>query len=177
MLDVAVAYNRYKYLGNEFLTWLWFMIETDKPALSFPDSETTDLSIGGRIVLENSRHNRDETITIKGDGAGLEEGVIALQKGAVVTEVALVAKTPELEWRFSVKGESLSITSLKPPEKPVEERSEDLEEKVLARMEHVELAASLLDHLFRQFVHVRVGPQWEKSLVPAMRKWIGQAVS
>ena len=30
MLDIAVAYNRYKFLGNEFLTWLWFMIETDE---------------------------------------------------------------------------------------------------------------------------------------------------
>ena len=29
MLDVAVAYNRFKFLGEEFLTWLWFVIDQD----------------------------------------------------------------------------------------------------------------------------------------------------
>ena len=81
MLDVSVAYNRYKFLGHEFLTWLWFMIETDKQTLMNADRELEDIYIGNRIVLENSSHNRDEIITIKGDGAGLEEGVIALQSG------------------------------------------------------------------------------------------------
>lgn len=30
MLDVSVSYNRYKFLGYEFLTWLWFAIEKDQ---------------------------------------------------------------------------------------------------------------------------------------------------
>ena len=29
MLDLAVAYNRYRFLGDEFLTWLWYTIEND----------------------------------------------------------------------------------------------------------------------------------------------------
>ena len=73
MLDVSVAYNRYKFLGHEFLTWLWYMIETDTAKLLDPKAELEDMYIGNRVVLENSSHNRDEVITIKGDGAGLEE--------------------------------------------------------------------------------------------------------
>lgn len=30
MLDVSVSYDRYKFLGYEFLTWLWFLIEKDQ---------------------------------------------------------------------------------------------------------------------------------------------------
>ena len=30
MLDIATAYNKYKFLGNDFLTWIWFLIETDQ---------------------------------------------------------------------------------------------------------------------------------------------------
>ena len=57
MLDIAVAYNRYKFLGNEFLTWLWFIIETDQNRLRQYDSDLVSLNIGSRMVLENTRNN------------------------------------------------------------------------------------------------------------------------
>jgi len=176
MLDVAVAYNRYKYLGNEFLTWLWFMMETDRSGLAFPEAESTELEIGNRIVLENHRQNRDETITIKGDGAGLEEGVLALKKGALVTEISLIMKAPEAEWRFQLKGESLNITGLKPPEKNPAEKSEDIEERVLEQIAHVERAADLVHQLYRQFIQKRLSEDWAKTTVPAITRWITQSV-
>ncbi len=177
MLDVAVAYNRYKYLGHEFLTWLWFMMETDKAGLKFPDSDSIDLTVGNRIVLENSRHNRDETVTIKGDGAGLEEGVVALQKGALVTEISLAAKTPEAEWRFNLRGESLNITSFKPPEKSSESEEGDTEQRVLGQISQVERIENILHHLYRQFIRIRLSGDWSKTVVPAMRRWMIQSAS
>ena len=41
MLDVAVAYNRFKFLGDEFLTWLWFIIEQDPAYLKIADQDLT----------------------------------------------------------------------------------------------------------------------------------------
>jgi hypothetical protein len=52
MLDVAVAYNRFKFLGDEFLTWLWFIIEQDPAILRSMDPDLTSFEIGNRIVLE-----------------------------------------------------------------------------------------------------------------------------
>ncbi len=177
MLDVAVAYNRYKYLGNEFLTWLWFMMETDRSAFELPEAESTNLEIGNRIVLENHRQNRDETITIKGDGAGLEEGIVALKKGALVVEISLVVKAPEAEWRFQLKGESLNISSLKPPEKSPAEAADDMEQRVLEQVAHAERAADLVHQLYRQFIHRRLSEDWSKTDVPAMTRWIEQSAS
>ena len=40
MLDVAISYNRYMFLGHEHLTWLWFAIEKgqdDIKKLDIPD--------------------------------------------------------------------------------------------------------------------------------------------
>ena len=113
MLDVAVAYNRFKFLGNEFLTWLWFIIENDPGCLKnlFPD--LTSLEIGDRIVLENRNQEAVESITIKGDEANLEEGVVALRKGAVVTEINLNFKSGDQEWGFTIKGESLNEYHIK----------------------------------------------------------------
>ena len=85
MLDLAIAYTRYRFLGNEFLTWLWYLIENEKyfSLLKSGETESADpflLGIGNRLVLENRQNEGLETITIKGDDAGLEEGVLALRR-------------------------------------------------------------------------------------------------
>ncbi|MFP4452109.1 MAG: hypothetical protein ACLFNW_01020 [Desulfobacterales bacterium] len=172
MLDVSVAYNRYKFLGHEFLTWLWYMIDTDPESLKKADPEMESLSIGNRIVLENRRHNRDETITIRGDGAGLEEGVIALTKGAKVTEMHIVFRAGGLEWRFNVKGESLSFSSLKTPQTAKMETSEDTEGAVLEKIYLTGRVVSLLDNLYSQFIKERVSSDWEKKSVYRISAWI-----
>ena len=175
MLDVSVAYNRYKFLGHEFLTWLWYMIDTDKESLMDPAAELEDVFIGNRVVLENSSHNRDEVITIKGDGAGLEEGVIALQKGAKVTEMNLVVRAGENEWRFGIKGESLNIGNLKCPETGRVESAEDVEGAVLEKIYLYEKAVNLTNHLYRRFIHIRLSPEWQESVVNRIGQWISKA--
>ena len=77
MLDVAVAYNRFKFLGDEFLTWLWFVIEQDLSVLRNTDPDLTSFEIGNRIVLEKKHKKAFERITIKGEDAGLEEAKVA----------------------------------------------------------------------------------------------------
>ncbi|MBW1643644.1 MAG: hypothetical protein JRJ76_12465, partial [Deltaproteobacteria bacterium] len=116
MLDVAVSYNRFRFLGHEFLTWLWHTIENDLHLLKSLDDELTALEIGNRIVLENRRDEALESIIIQGDEAGFEEGILALKKGAMVTELNLFYKAGDKKWQFTLKGESLSITNLKTPE-------------------------------------------------------------
>jgi len=92
MLDVSVSYDRYKFLGYEFLTWLWFVMENQQDILKESDKELVSLDIGNCIVLENNKNDSTESITIKGDKAGLEEGILSLHKGAVVTELNLIYK-------------------------------------------------------------------------------------
>ena len=43
MLDVAVAYNRYQFLGEEFLTWLWYVIEKDQNLINNFDNDFVSL--------------------------------------------------------------------------------------------------------------------------------------
>ena len=111
MLDIATAYNRYRFLGNEFLTWIWFTIENDEDAIRQCDPDAQSLDVGNRMVLEHRWANGMETVAIKGDAAGLEEGLLALSKGAQVTEINLIYKSGALQWQFSLKGESLSFSN------------------------------------------------------------------
>ena len=171
MLDIAVAYNRYKFLGNEFLTWLWFMIETDQGAFRQHDPDFVSLTVGNRLVLENTLNNAKETVTIKGDNASLEEGLVSLTKGAAVTEIHLSYKTGAQNWEFSLKGESLNISNLKLPETGPVETPEDLEGVVLEKVYLIEKVIGLVNNLFSLFIHLRLSNTWQNQTIHRMRKW------
>jgi len=171
MLDIAVAYNRYKFLGNEFLTWLWFMIETDQSSFRQHDPDLVSLTVGNRLVLENTHNNAKETVTIKGDNASLEEGLVALTKGATVTEIHLSYKTGAQTWKFSLKGESLNISNLKLPETGPVETPDDLEGVVLEKVYLIEKVIGLVNNLFSHFIHFRVSNTWQNQTMSRIRKW------
>jgi hypothetical protein len=171
MIDVAIAYRHYQFLGNEFLTWLWFMIETDQNQLRQYDPDLVSLNIGSRLVLENTRNNTKETVTIKGDDANLEEGLVALKKGAVVTEMHLSYKAVSQHWLFSLKGESLNISNLKLPETGPVETPEDIEGVVLEKIYLLEKVIGLVNHLFSHFIKLRVSDAWRNQTVSQIHKW------
>lgn len=172
MLDVAVAYNRYKFIGFEFLTWLWFTIENDQAYLKKLQEDLASLDIGNRVVLENRKSEAMETVTIKGDDAGLEEGRLALKKGAVVTEMNLSFKFGDQKWQFSLKGESLGVANLKTPEAgPVESR-DDLEGAMLEKTYLYDKAMNFVYLIFYDFIKHRISKDWHHQIVPQIRKWI-----
>lgn len=172
MLDVAVSYTRYKFLGYEFLTWLWFAMEKQMEALKETDPELVSLKVGNRIVLENHCNQNVESITIKGDQAGLEEGTLALRKGAVVVELNLIYLSGAHEWRFTVKGESLHLSSLKTPQVAAVENKDDMEGAVLEKIFLYDKALALIHRIYEQFVRLRLTPEWRNKVVPQIKEWI-----
>ena len=175
MLDVAVAYNRYVFLGEEFLTWLWYVIEKDQNLIKNFDNGFVALEIGNRIVFENRRKESGERITIKGDGASLEEGILTLKKGALVTELNVVYKSAELTWQFTLKGESLNFSSLNIPNTGLPESDEDLEGFVLEKIFLYDKILELLENIFNHFVKLRLSNGWQNKMVPKIRNWIESA--
>ncbi len=173
MLDVSVSYNRYKFLGHEFLTWLWYLMENDRGFLRNAVADLASLDIGNRIVCENRLQEGVETITIKGDDAGLEEGMLALKKGAVVTELNLVYTSGDHQWLFTLKGESLCVSNVKLPQTSAEKSGDDLEGAVLEKVYLHEKVLELVDLLFKSFIPIRISDDWEENTVPAIREWIG----
>ncbi len=176
MLDVAVAYSRYQFLGEEFLTWIWFMIENDHAALQKLDPELAALEVGHRMVLVNRRHRETgETVTIKGDHAGMDEGLLTLKKGGMVAEIHLVFRSGDHEWQFSLKGESLNISSLKVPASGKVEHQEEIEGAVIEKIYLCEKAVDLINQLYGRFIKLRLGNEWRQRVVPAVRQWIESA--
>jgi len=172
MIDLTVAYNRYRFLGDEFLTWLWHLIETDSKFFSTVDPDCSSLQIGNRMVLENRKGKSVEKITITGDDAGLEEGKLALQKGALVAELALIYSTGEHQWLFTIKGESLNVSGLKTPGPALPQSPEEMEEFLLDKSQKFFNILNFLEMIFKSFIKLRISSRWSSKTIPSIKKWI-----
>lgn len=172
MLDIATAYNRYKFIGHEFLTWLWYLIETDGHRLGQADPPAIVLALGKRIVLENPRENHAEKVTIKGAYANFEAGILPLRQGSLVTELSLEAKAAEMTWEFNLKGESLSVSAMKMSTTGPIESLDDVEGALLEKVYLLEKILQFIDTLFERFIKMRVSNDWENKMVPKIRQWI-----
>lgn len=150
------------------------MVEQDPDRLNTATRENVQFTIGNRIMLQNMIHEALETITIKGDDAGLEEGLLALKKGALVTEIHLRAAEGENEWLFTLKGESMHISNLRLPETGQVETRDDLEGAVLEKFFLYEKLMAWLDAVYVLFMKLRLSPEWNESVVPRMKSWILQ---
>jgi hypothetical protein len=172
MIDIATAYNKYKFLGYEFLTWLWFVMENEPEPVAVPEQIIGSAQIGNRIILENPQLDRTERITAKGDSTNFDTGMLSLQQGALVTEMSLLLKGDGHEWQLVIKGENLSISNLKtPPTAPVE-LAEDVESAVLEKAFLLEHALAWIDQRFQRFIKQRIALAWEQRTMPDIRKWI-----
>jgi hypothetical protein len=172
MLDVAVAYNRFKFLGDEFLTWLWFVIEQDPAIFKGIDPDLTSFEIGNRIVLEKRKKEFVERITIKGENANFEEGMLALNKGALVAELNLVCRTVEQKWQFTLKGESLNLSGFKTPKIAPLESPDDIEGAILEKVFLYDKILQFLEKLYKTFIKLRTSNNWQNRVVPLIKKWM-----
>ncbi|MFP4476555.1 MAG: hypothetical protein ACLFOY_13445 [Desulfatibacillaceae bacterium] len=171
MLDVAVSYRRYYFLGQEFLTWLWYATENEPESLSELFSEGVVVTVGNRIMIERRNQEDVERVTIRGDQAEMDEGLVALRKGGLVVEVHLVVEVGDFQWTFNVKGESLTISGLKVPATAGVEAPDELEGAVLEKAALCEKAVQVLDTLYSHFLKLRVSENWQTRVVPAVRTW------
>jgi len=172
MLDVAVASNRFKFLGDEFLTWMWFMIEQDHLILKKLDPELTSFEIGNRIVLEKRHKKAVERITIKGEDADLDEAMLALKKGALVAEFNLIYRSAQQKWQFTLKGESLNLSSLKTPQTAPPESPDDLEATVLEKIFFYDKILQFLEKLYKYFIKLRISNSWQGREIELIKNWI-----
>ncbi len=173
MLDIAVAYNRFRFLGHEFLTWLFFAIDTDEAILFGKIDNNIRIDIGNKMVLENRKEAEAEKIVISGEQAGLEEAFVALSKGALITEINLIIKYENSKLQFTLKGESLCLGSIKLSETGALETSQDLEAAVLEKIYLYEKIFALLDKAYESFLDLRISDQWKNHSAKKMKDWIG----
>lgn len=172
MLDIAVAYSRFRFLGDEFLTWLWHGVETRNESLCALDPEVKGLSLAERMVIENREGRSKEKITIRGEDPGLEEARISLGRGAWVSELGLALRMEKEEYRFVLKAENLNLCGLKTTHPSSFSLEEEAETRLLDRMDQLIKLFEFIDKLFSLFLSERLSPKWKSTHLASLRRWL-----
>jgi hypothetical protein len=190
-----------RFVGREFLTWLWFESELFDATLSTKEHGSFGMWIERLMVLDAGKA---EVTRIKGaTPSATREAKEALLRGKLPESAGLHVSMGERESSFTLKAESLSLAGLKLPaalgeggeeeaaaaqslaprppprrkagrktvEEEQERESDQDREAFYERMHLTRDVEALLEALYRDFLALRLSDAWEAACVPMMRAW------
>lgn len=164
--DLAISRDL-RYLGREFLTWLWFQCEVEGGGFELPSGEF-DFVVEDNLAFVG--HDEEDSATaVKGNNPSIRpEAASALAAGMTIRRAKLLIAKGELEWSLTLDGETLDLRSVKGPPPEADDPLEQLTER-LKRADQIRIA---IEELFSRFVELRLSSDWDSLETRRMRDWI-----
>jgi hypothetical protein len=157
-----------RFLGAEFLTWLWFKIELFEGQLALSDGRAADGWMDTRLVL-GSPDNPRERVALRGQQPSASaEAASALRQGKVPMKAALRLSVGVQEYTFTFDAKTFAVSGVKLPAV----LGEESDEPVYERLRLIEQLDQILGELYTEFLNLRVAAEWDRTLAPAMRAWV-----
>lgn len=169
-MDLAELIAAKRFLGNEFLLWLWFREDQDQCLFKVGD-DTVELRFDDRIQLE-AHLAEAETSDLKGGApAHSPEAHKALQVGKRVAKAKMRLLKGEREWVFAVNTGELSLSGIKTP--TVLTKADD--EPFYERMYLIEELHDAWYAVYRTFLEERLADGWEDAR-EKIAAWIAEPI-
>ena len=172
-MDLVDRIETTRFLGNEFLLWLWFSGDVTGGKHELADGSEVEVSLESQLKLTDPLSSR-ESISMRGENPfGSAEADQALKQGKLPAKVLVRLKQGETEWIASLNGPAFSLSGIKLPAL----LNEAADEPLFERLRLLEQLDDLLHELYRQFLTVRLSPSWSSDLLPALRNWVAGKVT
>lgn len=169
-MDLAELIIAKRFLGNEFLLWLWHRDDEDLASYKL-GQDHVELHFDDRLQLEAALAEA-ETSDLKGGApAHSPEAHKALQVGKRVAKAKMRLSKGEREWSFAVDTSTFKLSGIKIP--AVLSKEED--EPFYERMFLIEELNDAWRGIYAQFLQVRLTDDWEKTR-KAIADWIAKPV-
>ncbi len=168
-MDVLSLLNEYVFLGQEFLTWLWYESETEQQ-LTLDSGKQVLLMLGDRLVLGPVQGSEGVRVTVKGQEVSLAEAREALRRGKQVEAMRLGLEIDGEEFWMNLRGADLAVSSMRmPPTAPGEDGEEGL---ILERIALAETALATIEELFGRYLARRLDDHQAQELLRDLRQWV-----
>ncbi len=161
--------NSRDFLGNEYLLWLWFMLDAESDTITLGDGSEAAVMLTRTLMLECPRGQTGrESITSDGP-TRLPEARRAIQAGKLPRKVGLTIVRHDHQYELRLQAETLAVSGARLPAPEATEERARLEERI-AQLRHL---LETLDLLYDAFSEKRAGDQWSKELA-RMQKWLAR---
>lgn len=159
-------------LGQDFLTWLWFKSETTNGQFSTPDGVAFACYVEQRISVQGGEGDNVETATVSGAMSELKEARLGLAYGKKVNKMQIRLERDTEVWQGSVKAENFTISGLRTPKiEAGKEPDDDPDAAFFEKVFLMERYIDFMDALFKQFLQLRLSPQWSEE-ERHVREWV-----
>jgi recombination associated protein RdgC len=175
-MDLVDLIIEKRFLGQEFLTWLWFKSEERGGTVLLPGTGDIQLVFEKHMLLEYGEGEAFEKIICQGLQAELNEARTGLRMGKKLEQARIHLVQGDYEWHMTLKASLLEFRSVKPPKTMAaaeeDNSAEAVEGRLLDRIGMLETATRTIDELFRMFLEIRTSPSAWQAERDRLRKWI-----
>ncbi|PLX44434.1 MAG: hypothetical protein C0609_05550 [Deltaproteobacteria bacterium] len=172
-MDILKTLEEKSFWGHDFLTWLWFITETEGGEVDLGgEIGPVALYIDDMLVLESPQSQSKENILKTGDVSRSAEAAAALAVGKKVTRARFGMTKGEYQWSFTIDGASFDVTSMKIPTVLPDEDEDPIEGTVLVRLAYIRDCMDVVDGLFMRYAELRLSGEWNSTTVPEISEWI-----
>ncbi len=155
-MDLAELITAKRFLGNEFLLWLWRK-EDDDASMFKLGTDHVELLFSDRLQLEAALAEAETSDLKGGSPAHSPEAHKALQVGKRVAKAKMRLLKGEREWVFVIDSSSFHMSGIKTP--TVLSKEDD--EPFFERMFLIEELHDAWNAIYRMFLEERLGAGWE----------------
>lgn len=167
MTDLVERIERNRFVGREFLLWLWFESEVFETNLRPTHAPQCALWIEARLALS---FEKDESLLKSASPAASPEAKEALRQGKLPREARLRLTTGEHEFAFLLKGDTLGLSGASIPVE-LKNKDDEIHEVFYERMRLLEELEMMLEALWADFLTLRLSSEWDAAIVPMLQRW------
>ncbi|MEQ8764973.1 MAG: hypothetical protein RL885_13660 [Planctomycetota bacterium] len=166
-MNFALLEQEKAFLGEEFLTWLWFRTETGDGTFELPGGPA-GLYFDDFLALRSFESQAHENILKKGTPTASAEASIALATGKKVVRAKMICARDSREWTFTLDAAGFRYSSVRCPAL----ESDEALDRFLETASHFEELTEIIDSVFRIFLEERLSQAWESEHLPRVSRWI-----
>ncbi|MDX9719740.1 MAG: hypothetical protein RBU37_03270 [Myxococcota bacterium] len=164
-MDLYDQIESTRFLGVEFLSWLWFRVSAGRSVFEL-DGQPLEVEFDNQMTFETTLAETERTRLMGGAPSESPEALQAMRCGKVVTVAKLRLRREDREYSFVLNARAMSIASAKIP--AVLSKQDD--DRFYERMDLLSELESSLQGLFGVFLKIRL-ERWQHEL-EAMREWV-----
>ena len=164
MKDLVERIEQNRFVGREFLLWLWFESQLFETNLAPHGMPSCSLWLETRMTLS---FEKDESVLKSAAPGAAPEAREALRQGKLPREARIRMITEEREYAWTFKADTLGLSALALPAE-LTKKDDDAHEVLYERMRLVEALEATLEALWSDFLALRLSEAWEATVVPVL---------
>lgn len=176
-MDLVDLIAEKRFLGQEFLTWLWWKSEERGGVVALPAEGDVVVVFEKHMLLEYGEGDSNEKLICRGLQTELQEARTGLVMGKKLEQARIQLVYNDYEWNFTLAAALMEFRNVKLPKTAGPDNVNDPEERegmVLERIHLFEELIRIVLSLYTVFLKQRVSDQWREELVK-MREWVALA--